>query len=218
LPGILAWAVRGCVEWGGGGLGTSKAVEQATAEYRTEMDVFKQFIAEMCEVREDAVVSKARLNEARKRWAMETGEDELTMNKFARRLKEEGGVENLRDTKIGKSVRAWGGITLSDGPEFVSDPKVSPPQKSCKQRGVETSGRHFSENLQKPLGNTPHVEKFVKIDEKVSPEAKSVSDEKILQNQTKPGEYVADVISTPPSGSRTIEIENLTVHYVREES
>src|SRR3712207_8459330 len=30
FSGVLAWAVRGCVEWGRGGVGTSKAVDAAT--------------------------------------------------------------------------------------------------------------------------------------------------------------------------------------------
>lgn len=38
LPGILAWAVRGCLAWRRDGLGESKQVSQATAEYRREMD------------------------------------------------------------------------------------------------------------------------------------------------------------------------------------
>jgi putative DNA primase/helicase len=39
LPGILAWAVRGCLEWQEKGLGFPKAVSHATNAYREEMDI-----------------------------------------------------------------------------------------------------------------------------------------------------------------------------------
>jgi putative DNA primase/helicase len=48
LPGILAWAVRGCLAWQQDGLGEPDEVQQATAGYRTEMDVLGQFISECC--------------------------------------------------------------------------------------------------------------------------------------------------------------------------
>ena len=37
-PGILNWALEGCLKWGEEGLGLPPAVREATAEYRTEMD------------------------------------------------------------------------------------------------------------------------------------------------------------------------------------
>src|SRR5262245_4817122 len=40
LPGILAWAVQGCLEWQEmGGLNPPDAVLRAKTDYRTEMDV-----------------------------------------------------------------------------------------------------------------------------------------------------------------------------------
>ena len=36
LPGIFAWAVRGCLEWQTDGLGLPAAVEEATREYRAD--------------------------------------------------------------------------------------------------------------------------------------------------------------------------------------
>jgi putative DNA primase/helicase len=43
-PGILAWAVRGCLEWQEYGMGTPTAVLQATDSYRNEMDTFTEFL------------------------------------------------------------------------------------------------------------------------------------------------------------------------------
>src|SRR5215204_3298752 len=48
LPGVLAWAVRGCLEWVEGGLGSAAAVEAATAAYRAETDVIERFFEDVC--------------------------------------------------------------------------------------------------------------------------------------------------------------------------
>ena len=51
LPGILAWAVRGCLDWQRHGLGEPPAVIHATADYQSAEDVLANFIAECCVVR-----------------------------------------------------------------------------------------------------------------------------------------------------------------------
>jgi P4 family phage/plasmid primase-like protien len=48
FPGILNWALQGCRAWQEQGLGVPDEVQQATAGYRTEMDVLGQFIDECC--------------------------------------------------------------------------------------------------------------------------------------------------------------------------
>jgi putative DNA primase/helicase len=50
LPGILAWIVRGAVEWHADGLNPPEKVIQATAEYRSDQDTIGQFAHEQCEV------------------------------------------------------------------------------------------------------------------------------------------------------------------------
>ncbi|HZZ14439.1 MAG TPA: phage/plasmid primase, P4 family, partial [Candidatus Sulfotelmatobacter sp.] len=54
-PGILAWAVKGCLKWQRDGLGMPVAVTQATADYRDEMDPVSDFIADCCTSDPDAV-------------------------------------------------------------------------------------------------------------------------------------------------------------------
>jgi putative DNA primase/helicase len=46
LPGILAWAVRGCLEWQERGLDAPDQVVDATADYREQMDVLGRFLAD----------------------------------------------------------------------------------------------------------------------------------------------------------------------------
>lgn len=50
LPGILAWAVRGCQEWQSEGLKPPACITEAVREYRSESDTLGRFIEECCEV------------------------------------------------------------------------------------------------------------------------------------------------------------------------
>lgn len=45
-PAILAWAVKGCLEWQVSGLGIPPLVQEATDSYREEMDPIKEFLEE----------------------------------------------------------------------------------------------------------------------------------------------------------------------------
>ena len=48
LPGIMAWAVRGCLDWQANGLGEPVEVSTATAAYRQEMDMLAEFLNDKC--------------------------------------------------------------------------------------------------------------------------------------------------------------------------
>lgn len=54
FPGILAWAVRGCLEWQKNGLNEPTAVLFATKDYKEEMNIIEKFVDEQCE-RQDAI-------------------------------------------------------------------------------------------------------------------------------------------------------------------
>lgn len=56
LPGILAWAVRGCLEWQRVGLSPPQAVRDATDAYRADSDTFGHWIEISCVVA-DGVLS-----------------------------------------------------------------------------------------------------------------------------------------------------------------
>jgi putative DNA primase/helicase len=44
-PGILAWAIEGCLAWQREGLGACEAMTKATAEYFAEQDLTAQWLA-----------------------------------------------------------------------------------------------------------------------------------------------------------------------------
>lgn len=97
LPGILAWAVRGCLDWQAYGLGLPKAVEQATNEYRADEDLLGLFIDQRCELTVDAAVEPALLRAAFEEFCTAMGERTISASVFGRRLARRGITRAMRD-------------------------------------------------------------------------------------------------------------------------
>ena len=57
LPGILAWAVRGCLQWQKQGLKPPQIVQDATEVYKAEQDALGQFIEDCCVLGKDHAVN-----------------------------------------------------------------------------------------------------------------------------------------------------------------
>jgi putative DNA primase/helicase len=75
LPGILNWAVAGCLDWQRNGLGEPDEVREATAAYQGEQDLLGAFIAERCLTGDSAFTCKASdLYAAFCRWCEASGE------------------------------------------------------------------------------------------------------------------------------------------------
>jgi putative DNA primase/helicase len=108
LPGVLAWIVRGCLDYQREGLGEPEEVKTATQGYRSEMDVLAAFIEDRCVIHPNASAGATPLYRAYKDWCEEAGEDRLTQTKFGRRLKERG----FRNEKA--QTVTWYGIGLRD--------------------------------------------------------------------------------------------------------
>ena len=88
--GILAWAVKGCLEWQQHGLGEPKEVSLATADYRQEMDTVEEFIEACCVMDPAAFELTRNLLDAYKE---HTGDKAMTPKMFAKRLKQKGLVD-----------------------------------------------------------------------------------------------------------------------------
>jgi putative DNA primase/helicase len=73
LPGILNWAIAGCIEWQRDGLGTPVNVVNATEEYIREEDVVGNFIEDRCEVGQEFSESLKNLYEAFEKWCPRSG-------------------------------------------------------------------------------------------------------------------------------------------------
>jgi putative DNA primase/helicase len=68
LPGILIWAVKGCLDWQKRGLCEPSKVTNATKEYREEEDILAEFVSAVCLVAPSAEVNRSELYAAYRRW------------------------------------------------------------------------------------------------------------------------------------------------------
>lgn len=87
LPGILAWAVRGCLEWQRIGLGWPAAVAEATEAYRSEMDGLGRFLLDQGHL--EPVRAKV-LYDRYVEWCESMGEYAMSLQALGRRLTERG--------------------------------------------------------------------------------------------------------------------------------
>jgi putative DNA primase/helicase len=121
LPGILAWAVRGCLAWQAKGLTPPATVKDATASYRSEMDTFAGFL-ETCELNDTATVGATDLYQSYRAWAEASGERPVSQRWFGLRLADRGFAKR---TVKGRTF--WRGIR---------------PQVDLNSRQVDLTG-HF---------------------------------------------------------------------------
>lgn len=111
LPGVLAWAVRGCLAWQHEGLGMPKAVARATHDYQEENDLLGEFIAQRCSLAPTEWCSTVDLFRAFTEWWIETRGQRsasISMGWFGRML---GERVELKPTKKNQ-IRGWRGIGL----------------------------------------------------------------------------------------------------------
>jgi len=107
LPGILAWAVQGCLAWQEAGLAAPKSVSGATTAYRSDMDELQGFFDECCVFIDTATTSSKDLYRAYKAWCERAGERPRSMRRLGSML----GERLLRKLHT-KRGNAWRGIAL----------------------------------------------------------------------------------------------------------
>jgi len=128
-PGILKWAIEGCLAWQRDGLQTPEPVRTATANYRADMDRLGQWIDERCVVMPDAKVKASFAYQDYRKWADERGEHTLTMTTFGNRLTERG-IQKMK----GRTV-VYVGIGLCDtSATLATDLQVFPPARSRERK------------------------------------------------------------------------------------
>jgi putative DNA primase/helicase len=180
-PGILAWLVRGCLEWQRRGLEpVPECVRAATQEYRVESDILAGFISDKCIENPKAVIKASELYAAYKEWAEGEGmrdREVLTSTAFGRRMR-----ERYQKERKGGTVN-YHGISL-------------PGQLQDSFEANDTENNVF------PICNDPHVknEKTIlnyPVEAKSSPNYPADSEVK--------GEVGADVL--PIAGFKSLLIQ-----------
>jgi len=90
LPGILNWAIEGCLRWQEMGLEPSEKVIHATQQYQSEMNIVKQFLDENTILKEGASVAFSLLYADYCKWCEELNEKPMSNNMFGRKMTELG--------------------------------------------------------------------------------------------------------------------------------
>jgi putative DNA primase/helicase len=106
-PGILKWAIEGCLEWQRVGLDPPPVVCDATEEYIRSQNAVNNWIEERCDTGYGLNAMSSALYGDFKEWTHQVGEEGLKQADFNKALEELGF--KLRKTK---SFNAWEGLRL----------------------------------------------------------------------------------------------------------
>lgn len=139
-PGILAWAVRGCLEWQRIGLAEPERVRTQTEAYRRESDSAGEFIDTRCVFEAGAKVPRKELRLTYEQWCEERGDAALGAKRFVEALRRRAAQcgADLRESSMRdesrKVVDAWQNVRLAtDAERTDAEPR----------RDVGTCSGHF---------------------------------------------------------------------------
>jgi putative DNA primase/helicase len=90
FPGILAWCVRGCLDWQKNKLQTPSVVEDATKEYRSEEDVLGTFLLEECSTIPGLRVKASKLYVKYRKSMEGSGIVAMSQTSFGRSMRKRG--------------------------------------------------------------------------------------------------------------------------------
>ncbi|MCE7892310.1 MAG: hypothetical protein DYH12_21840 [Sorangiineae bacterium PRO1] len=133
FPGILRWALEGCLAWQReGDLGEPAVVQAATQAWRDESDPLGAFLASECELGEAFRAETSGLFAAYQRFNADNDGEPMTKQAFGRRLTERG-LAVVRSTG---GMRLWCGVRL----------KPRGHQRPTASDGVTVSDGYFRDN------------------------------------------------------------------------
>jgi P4 family phage/plasmid primase-like protien len=95
-PGILQWAIEGCLEWQRKGLAPPAIVREASEAYFADQDVISTWIAACCDRGAQLSAASSDLYASWKKWADAAGEWAGSNKTFSARL-EEAGFKRRRE-------------------------------------------------------------------------------------------------------------------------
>jgi putative DNA primase/helicase len=113
FPGILAWAIHGCLEWQREGLKPPGAVRNATSEYLDTEDTIRRWFEECCLDEARGWTPVGALFASWQLWCKRVGEREGSQKRFTQQL-ETLGYKRCRTGQ----ARGFNGVSLK--PSFVT--------------------------------------------------------------------------------------------------
>lgn len=118
LPGILQWAIAGCLEWQREGLKPPAIISDAVRQYREESDTLGRFIVENCEVRKPGQVKSSSFYQRYQQFAEHAGERWIAAKDVPAEMERRGFVYK----------RGTGGQRLYLGIEFAQSEALWEPE------------------------------------------------------------------------------------------
>ena len=106
LPGILNWAIEGCLAWQKQELQTPQVVEDQVTEYKSAMDSISQFVRDECEQNSNYVYAASKFYQGYRDWCGSAGRKPQSQTAFKRALEKLNGVYQQRSS----SGLQWHGI------------------------------------------------------------------------------------------------------------
>lgn len=125
LPGILNWAIEGCLAWQKKGLITPKKVESAVSDYHKDADTVHGFISSECVMDPRSSVGASELYNAYDSWTQNQGVFTLSKPLFGKRLGEKGILagKNAKNYVVRLGLRMK---TASEKAAEIEEPVAQP--------------------------------------------------------------------------------------------
>ena len=136
-PGILAWAVEGCLEWQRLGLTPPQEVRAATEEYKSEMDLIGKWIEECCNDIPHVSATAKALYTNYKSWVEDNGGYPLSSTKFGLKLRDRGYTKGKSSTTIYHGIGLREHSVSRDSWEGWEGSLRSPPHFDDTYRAAE---------------------------------------------------------------------------------
>lgn len=146
MPGILNWMIKGALMWRKEGLGTTKAVDVSSQEYKSEMDMIEPFLKAECFLADNAKIEAKELYKKYEQYCFEYG-DFATKNRTFYRMLESKGFKKKTGAKnrvyiqgIGLEGDRWkyleqieGGVTKPITPKNENEAFNNPQKMEINQ-------------------------------------------------------------------------------------
>ena len=197
LPGILNWAIQGCLNWQQEGLNPPAEVLQATQEYQNEMDSFSQFIDEECILAASASCTAKEIYARYCQWCDDNGEKPDSQKRFGATLLKKKGIDKYKS-----GIYYYSGIR----PRKDDDNPPTPPTPTLEKItrvGVPVERRGPLDDLddqsQSRLGS----------------EAQNTSlglSVQMVQSSIMPDFEMGQVVMTPEGRGQIVRVTNLGVY------